>query len=71
MNSKLQGKTEKQKNLNDPKKTKWAAWIVGRLGGWKGYDSQGPPGVITLKRGLDRLSYIIEGLNLAKDVYTR
>ena len=71
MNNKLQGKTAKQKNLNDPKTTKWAAWIVGRLGGWKGYDSQGPPGVITLKRGLDRLSYIIEGLNLAKDVYTR
>ena len=71
MNNKLQGKTVKQKNLHDPKTTKWAAWIVGRLGGWKGYDSQGPPGVIVLKRGLDRLSYIIEGLNLAKDVYTR
>lgn len=71
MNNKLQGKTEKQQNLHDPKRTKWAAWIIGRLGGWKGYDSQGPPGVIVLKRGLDRLCYIIEGLNLAKDVGTR
>ena len=71
MNNKLQGKTTKQQNLHDPKRTKWAAWIVGRLGGWKGYDSQGPPGVIVLKRGLDRLYYIIEGINLAKDVGTR
>lgn len=71
MNIKLQGKTQKQQNLNDPKTTKWATWIVGRLGGWKGYDSQRPPGVIVLKRGLDRLGYIIEGLNLAKDVYTQ
>ena len=71
MNKKLQGNTEKQQNLNDPKTAKWAAWVVGRLGGWKGYDSQGPPGVIVLKRGLDRLNYIIEGLHLAKDVYTQ
>ena len=71
MNNKLQGKTTKQQNLHDPKRTKWAAWIVGRLGGWKGYDSQGPPGVIVLKRGLDRLYYIIEGINLVKDVGTR
>jgi hypothetical protein len=70
LNNNLQGKTKKQQNLNDPKKIKWAAWIVGRLGGWKGYDSQGPPGVIVLKRGLDRLGYIIEGVNLTKDVYT-
>jgi hypothetical protein len=71
MNKKLQGKTQQQQNLNDPDTTKWATWIIGRLGGWKGYDSQGPPGVIVLKKGLDRLGYIIEGLNLAKDVYTR
>jgi len=71
MNAKLQGKTKKQKNINDPKTAKWAAWIIGRMGGWKGYDSQGPPGVIVLKRGLDRLGYIIEGINLSKDVYTR
>lgn len=71
LNTKLQGKTRKQQNRNDPGKTKWAAWIVARLGGWKGYDSQGPPGVIVLKRGLDRLAHVIEGINLAKDVYTR
>lgn len=70
MNRKLQGRTMKQQNHNDPKTTKWAAWVMGRLGGWKGYDSQGPPGVIVLRRGLDRLAYIIEGMELAKDVYT-
>lgn len=70
MNRKLQGRTTKQQNHNDPKTTKWAAWVMGRLGGWKGYDSQGPPGVIVLRRGLDRLAYIIEGMELAKDVYT-
>jgi hypothetical protein len=70
MDTKLQGKTIKQQNLYNPKTTKWAAWVVGRMGGWKGYDSQGPPGVIALKRGLDRLSYMIEGINLIRDVYT-
>lgn len=71
MNKKLQGKTRKLQNHNDPKGTKWATWIVGRIGGWKGYDSQGPPGVIVLKRGLDRLSFIIEGTKLIKDVGTQ
>jgi hypothetical protein len=71
LNARLQGKTLKQQNRNDPAKTKWATWIVARLGGWKGYDSQGPPGVIVLKRGLNRLTYVIEGINLKKDVYTR
>ena len=70
MNNKLQGKTTKLQNHHDPKRTKWAAWVIGRIGGWKGYDSQGPPGVIILKRGLDRLCYLIEGIKLAKDVGT-
>ena len=71
MNNKLQGKTDKLKNQNDPNRTKWAAWVIGRIGGWKGYDSQGPPGVIVLLRGLDRLSYIMDGIKLVKDVGTR
>ena len=71
MNKKLQGRTNKLGNHNDPKRTKWAAWVIGRIGGWKGYDSQGPPGVIVLLRGLDRLNYLIEGIKLAKDVGTR
>ena len=68
---KLQGKTPKLQNTNNPQTTRWAAWIIARIGGWKGYDSQGPPGVIVLKRGLERLEFIIEGIRLEKDVGTR
>lgn len=70
LNKKLQGKTVKTQNHNNPRKTKWAAWIVGRLGGWKGYDSQGPPGVICLKKGMDRFNAILEGISIAKDMCT-
>lgn len=70
LNRKLQGKTPKTQNNNNPRMTKWATWVVGRLGGWKGYDSQGPPGVICLKIGLDRLYHIIEGIKIAKDMCT-
>lgn len=71
VNGKLQGVTSKLKNNNDSSRLKWATWIIARLGGWKGYDSQGPPGVIVLKRGLDKFSSILFGWNLAKDVGTR
>ncbi len=70
LNRRLQGKKAKTQNQHNPSTTAWAAWVIGRLGGWKGYDSLGPPGVICLKRGLDRLSHIIEGVNLAKDMCT-
>ena len=71
LEKKLNGKTIKLRNNFDSKTTKWATWIIARLGGWKGYESQGPPGVIVLKRGLERLGYIIEGIRLEKDVGTR
>lgn len=70
MNIKLQGKTKKSQNNNNTSKTKWAAWVIGRMGGWKGYDSLGPPGVITMKKGLDRLAHILEGIKLARDMCT-
>ena len=56
----LEGKTEKQKNPFPPDKLSWAAWIIARLGGWKGYQSQKPPGPITMKRGLDKFKTILE-----------
>ena len=71
INTKLEGKTQKLKNNYIVGNTKWAAWVIGRMGGWKGYDSQGPPGVITLIRGMERLGYIMEGMKLAKDVGTQ
>ena len=70
LNKKLKGNSQRLQNNNNPKTTKWAAWIIARLGGWKGYDSQGLPGVIVLKRGLERLEFIIEGIRLEKDVST-
>lgn len=66
----LQGHTRKTQNNNNPDRTKWATWVIARLGGWKGYDSQGPPGVICLKRGLDRFYGIFEGIQIAKDMCT-
>lgn len=71
LNSKLEGKTQKSQNHCNPGRTKWATWVIGRLGGWKGYDSQGPPGVICLKKGLDRFNHIMEGIEIAKDMYTQ
>jgi hypothetical protein len=36
-------------------------WIA-RLGGYTGKSSGGPPGSITLRRGLDRLRFTVDGL---------
>ena len=50
---KLEGKTEKQQSPFIPESMAWTSWIIARLGGWKGYKSQSPPGHITMKNGLD------------------
>jgi hypothetical protein len=62
----LEGRTPKQKNPHQPKKLAWAAWIIARLGGWKGYASEAKPGPITMLRGQQRFATICEGWNLAK-----
>ena len=36
----MEGKTEKQKNQLPRNQLSWAAWVIARLGGWKGYQSQ-------------------------------
>ena len=68
---KFEGKTEKQKNPWPKKNLAWASWMIGRLGGWKGYASQRPPGVITLHEGLTRFHDIFQGWRIAKNVYKR
>ncbi|MEL6606399.1 MAG: IS4 family transposase [Cyanobacteria bacterium J06614_10] len=60
----LEGNTEKLKNPHPPKSLAWASWTIARLGGWKGYRSQRPPGVITFRRGLERFKDIHRGIQL-------
>ena len=66
----LEGKTALQKNPYTQDNLGWGAWIIGRLGGWKGYKSEGPVGPITMGRGLMKFYDMYAGWRLTKDVYT-
>lgn len=65
---KLAGKTDKQKNPHPRNSLSWATWIIARLGGWKGYASQRPPGVITLRDGMEKFQTIFIGWNLNNEL---
>ena len=41
----LDGNTEKQRNPYPSGSLAWASWVIARLGGWTGYQSQRPPGI--------------------------
>ena len=62
-NKKMEGKTEKQKNPHRRGSLAWAAWIIGRLGGWTGYYK--PPGPMVMHIGLKRFDAMKEGWLLA------
>lgn len=62
----LEGRTDKQRNPYPRRSLSWAVWIVARLGGWKGYASQRPAGVITLHDGMERFQNIFIGWKLNK-----
>lgn len=64
LNEKLEGKTEKQRNPYQKEELGYGAWVIARLGGWKGYGSQRPPGVITMKRGIEKFEIIFQGYSL-------
>ncbi|PHN02166.1 IS4 family transposase [Flavilitoribacter nigricans] len=64
LNTKVEGKTQKQKNPHPPNTLSFAAWIIARLGGWSGYQKDKPPGPITFIRGLNRFYNILEGYYL-------
>jgi hypothetical protein len=61
LSKRYEGKTEKQKNPYKKETIAWAAWTIARLGGWKGYSCESPPGNKTFKWGLDRFYAIYEG----------
>lgn len=56
LNAKLSGRTEKVTNPHRTDSLAWAAWVIARLGGWKGYASQRKPGPVTMARGLTRFN---------------
>ena len=63
-----EGKTEPQQNPHRPETLAWCAWIVARLGGWKGYrSSEGPPGPLTMRRGYERFCTHHRGYSLARN----
>jgi len=62
-NKKMEGKTEKQKNPHKKSSLAWAAWIIGRLGGWHCYYK--PPGTKTMNFGLKRFDAMKDGWLLA------
>jgi hypothetical protein len=64
---KFEGKTGKLKNPFPENNLAWATWIIARLGGWKGYRSQRPPGVIILREGWIRFHNIFEGWEIARE----
>jgi hypothetical protein len=64
----LEGRTARQTNPHPPDSLAWAAWLVARLGGWKGYACERPPGPITMLRGLQHLTAMRHGWRLAHDV---
>ena len=74
LNEECQGVTEKQKNPHDKTSLSWASWIIARIGGWKGYASQRPPGTIIFKRGFEKFELMMLGVQIAeksRDVYKR
>lgn len=65
--TRLEGKTEKQKNPHPPGSLARAAWVIARLGGWSGYRGGGykPAGPKTMYHGLLKLDAIKQGWGLA------
>jgi hypothetical protein len=64
LNRQLEAETRRPKNPHPPDSISWAAWIIGRLGGWDGYPSSKPPGPITFKHGLEHFQTIAIGWQL-------
>jgi Transposase DDE domain len=66
--NRYEGKTEKQKNKFKEGTIAWAAWVIARMGGWKGYASESKPGNKTMRIGLNQFEGIYIGWNLAQKI---
>jgi Transposase DDE domain len=64
LNQNLEARSKRLKNPHRSDSLAWAAWIIGRLGGWDGYPSSKPPGPITMKHGLEYFYAVAVGRNL-------
>ena len=64
LNQNLEAQSKRLKNPHPPDSLAWAAWIIGRLGGWDGYPSSKPPGPITMKHGLEYFYAVAVGWGL-------
>lgn len=61
----LKGRTSRQQNPYPHSSLAWASWLIARLGGWSGYRSQSPPGILTLLQGLRKFESLFEGWKMA------
>ena len=64
LNHDLEARSRRLRNPHPPDSLAWAAWIIGRLGGWDGYPSSKPPGPITMKHGLEYFHAVAVGWSL-------
>jgi DDE family transposase len=64
LNQQLEARSKRLKNPHPQDTLAWAAWIIGRLGGWDGYQSSRPPGPITFKNGLEYFHAVAAGWTL-------
>jgi hypothetical protein len=62
ISARLEGKTARQRNPHPKGSLAFAAWVMGRLGGWTGY--YGKPGPQVMRRGLDDYRRIKFGTTL-------
>jgi len=68
----IKSTTPLQSNPFDECSLAWIGWIIARLGGWKAYRSTASPGVITLKRGMQKFDQMFQGFLIIRnlqDVY--
>jgi succinate dehydrogenase/fumarate reductase flavoprotein subunit len=64
LNRNLEAQSKRLRNPHPPDSLAWAAWIIGRIGGWDGYPSSKPPGPISMKSGLEYFHAVAAGWSL-------